>query len=541
MTTAGVPSGGLIARVSRFVRSGPSRHLVGGGFARIVVLGALVWGLIAVWARGATAAELFTVDGGGQVVKAANSRASLQRTPPTVEPEDPTAPHRDPDALRYLLVDSEGRLPALVDITSVDTTGRVLDRLDDVPLVAVPCPAPIAADRSCAVTAPIRAVIDDIDRQHPLIARRSLRARLGGAIVLGAGPATLGRVRIAGPRQTEVGAIDRYRARLRFVFVRLAPGGGLPVGGDEDGAREIAARLVDRTSALWSACGVDFGPPTQTAVELVDPPPPALLAIGCGHGLRASGGTIRFLAGRQRFEVPTVAGQTPAETARRVAAALRAAGLAPELFDNPRMAAAAGASTDLFVRDAAGQPVALAPLDGPVSDDATQVACIGNVHLEDGLQHFSDVDAAVGTLEERTLLRAIDDGDPTTIDVVLIPAFARGGRIGESFIAADGGTLPNLVVIDRAGIHGGGASFTLAHELGHVLLDEPGHPDDYGVDLPTRLMDADASDGTAFGPRRLSLDECARAVRQSGPDAPVTMLTPWPLEPLGAPKDAPSP
>lgn len=57
----------------------------------------------------------------------------------------------------------------------------------------------------------------------------------------------------------------------------------------------------------------------------------------------------------------------------------------------------------------------------------------------------------------------------------------------------------------------------------------PGHPDDYGVDSPSSLMDADAADPTIFGPRRLSVSECERALRQSGPSAPVPLLSAWPL------------
>ena len=46
-------------------------------------------------------------------------------------------------------------------------------------------------------------------------------------------------------------------------------------------------------------------------------------------------------------------------------------------------------------------------------------------------------------------------------------------------------------------------------------------------------MDADAANGTAYGPRRLLVDECVRALRQSGPTAPIPLLEPWPLVPLG--------
>ncbi len=157
---------------------------------------------------------------------------------------------------------------------------------------------------------------------------------------------------------------------------------------------------------------------------------------------------------------------------------------------------------------------------------------IGSVDLSDGLQHFTDMDAMAGTLEERTLLKAFDDGDPRSIEVVVVPLFAGGGRIGESFIGSDLSSVRNVVLLDRAGIRARKSSLTLAHELGHVLMDLPGHPDDYGVDTPTQLMDSDAADASPFGPRRITLDECARVVRQAGPAARVPLLTEWPITPL---------
>jgi hypothetical protein len=87
-------------------------------------------------------------------------------------------------------------------------------------------------------------------------------------------------------------------------------------------------------------------------------------------------------------------------------------------------------------------------------------------------------------------------------------------------------------LLDRAGVRARQASLTLANELGHVLLDLPGHPDDYGSDTPTSLMDSDAADPSTFGPRRLGVDECARAVRQSGPAARTPLLVEWPIGPI---------
>lgn len=166
------------------------------------------------------------------------------------------------------------------------------------------------------------------------------------------------------------------------------------------------------------------------------------------------------------------------------------------------------------------------------SNDPTLIVRVGRVDLADGLQHFGDMDSMAGTLEERALLKAFDDGDPTTLEIFVVPAFASGGRIGESFIASDLSSLRNVVILDRAGLRARRSSLTLAHELGHVLLNMPGHPDDFGVDTPTMLMDSDAADASAFGPRRLSLEDCARAVRESGPRARTPLLKPWPIERL---------
>jgi hypothetical protein len=165
----------------------------------------------------------------------------------------------------------------------------------------------------------------------------------------------------------------------------------------------------------------------------------------------------------------------------------------------------------------------------PLSSDATLSVCLGEVSLGDGLAHFDDLDAVAGTIEERALVKAYQDDDPGTIDVFVVPSFSKTGRIGESFIDTDGSAIQNVVIVDRAGIRAGSRSYALPHEIGHVLLDMPGHPDDFGVDRPWVLMDADAADATIFGPRRLSVGDCERAVRQSGPASGSSLLVPWPL------------
>jgi hypothetical protein len=473
----------------------------------------------------------YGVDGRGAVVDLTREHASISRTPPDRLPDDSLAPTHDPDALRFVLMGPVERLPATLSILSRGASGLSIDGLLSVPLLATPCAAPTPSGVGCVSTPPIRAAMDAVDRLHPLVVARSIHAELGGTLFLiGDDVTPLASVRVGGPRDTPLGPIERFRARLRVRLVRIAPGGRAPMGNDDRAAISIARAEVDRANALWGQCGISFGPPSELDVEIVDPPGPYLLALGADYGLPASGGAVHVRVDGKDVKVKLERGMTPVAAARRVARALRQAGWAARVSDNPVIAAGALGSADVLVRRSDGSLARLEPpRSGALSTDPTMTARIGEVDLSDGLEHFVDVDAVVGTLEERALIKALSDGDPSTIEVVMVPTFAGGGRIGESFISADGGAIRNVVLEDRAAVRAQRISFALAHELGHVLLDDPGHPDDFGADTPTRLMDADAANGSAFGPRRLTLDECVRALRQSGPTAPVPLLMAWPL------------
>jgi hypothetical protein len=496
--------------------------------------GSRVIALALVFAASAARAGSLTVhavDGDGALVDLTRQHASISRTPPDRLPDDPFAVTHDPDALRFVVVGAAPDLPRSLAIVSLGAAGEAVDALTDVPLLAAPCSGSAPRAIACASTPPVRAVMDELDRSHPLVAARSIRAELGGTLVLlGPDRAPLGSVRVGGPRVTPLGPIERLRARLRVRLVRVAPGGRSPMGDDDAAAIAIARAEVGRANALWAQCGVSFGPLSELDVAIVDPPGPHLLALGSGRGLPATGGAVHLRVDGKDLTVALDPAMTPVSAARRVAQALRRGGWEARVSDNPVIAAGALGSADVLVRRADGSLARLEPPSkGALSTDPTMGVRIGEVDLSDGLQHFVDIDAVAGTIEERALIKALDDGDPSTIEVIMVPGFAGGGRIGESFISADGGSIRNVVLGDRAGVRADRMSFALAHELGHVLLDDPGHPDDFGADTPTRLMDADAANGSAFGPRRLSVDECVRAVRQSGPSAPVPLLTPWPL------------
>jgi hypothetical protein len=375
--------------------------------------------------------------------------------------------------------------------------------------------------------------MDDVDRNHPLVAGRSIRAELGGALVFRSGGRKAQMVRVLGPRDSPIGPIGRLRASLHAFVVRVTPGGSPAIGGTDTGAVEALRTELAAASTIWGQCGLTFGDPRSLDVKLVDPPPSHLVAIGDDLGLMASGGEIRVRIEGKTISVPTTPGEGPDVVAENLSRAAEKAGFSAVVSPNARIGPALGRSVDVSLRHKDGSLVAVDTAPGaPLSTDPTLSVRIGSVDVSDGLQHFTDVDAMSGTLEERTLLKAIDDGDPTTVEVVVVPLFAGGGRIGESFIGSDLSSVRNIVLLDRAGIRARKSSLTLAHELGHVFLDLPGHPDDYSVDTPTLLMDSDAADASPYGPRRLTLEECARAVRQAGPKARVPLLIDWPIGPI---------
>jgi hypothetical protein len=471
--------------------------------------------------------DVLALDKNGEPVDLARSHASVSRVLPATLVEPGSA--GDPDALRWLVAGPAGSLPGELEVASASPDGTVLDTLPDVLLTTVTCPSHVGTGLFCKQTPLLRATGDIVDRSHPDSSKDSLVAEVGGRLLVGFDH-SMTSLRVGGPRHSALGPMDRYRGRLRVRLVRLAAGGAPPVGGDDAGALAVGRREVNVASGLWGQCGVHFGQPKDLDIQIVDPPAPHLLAVGCDFGTPASGGLLSVRAGKHVVRVQTKAGQTPTEVAHQLVLALEKVGLRASVSPNALISPGALRSVDVLVREPNGSVPLLATEENlPLSSDPTLDVCLGEVDLADGLDHFTDFDAVAGTVEERSLVKAFDDGDPTTIEVFVIPNFAHSGRIGESFIYADGSSMRNVVIIDRAAVRAGARSFALAHELGHILLDMPGHPDDYGVDQPSTLMDADAADPTIFGPRRLSVEDCERALRQSGPSAPVPLLSSWPL------------
>jgi hypothetical protein len=468
------------------------------------------------------AVEVRALDYRGKSVSPKTSHASLSRTLPA---ELGGIPDEDRDALSFLFIAPSGVDLDAVEVLTRNAAGKPLDVLPKLRANPTACPEGTAPELVCRRTPAIRAVGDALERSHRAAQKRSILAQVGGSLRIAGAGRPLVELAVGGPRETRLGPIERLRVVLRTLLVRAQPGGAPPLGGDPAGAARVMEQELETTAALWGQCGIDLGAPGQRSIQVVDPPASRLIALGCGFAQVASGGSIELASGKKRVSLTTRAGESPVAVGQRLGEALGRAGFSVSIFENQRTTSSALQSVDLLLGQGGGKAEEVSV----TSSDPTLGACLGEVDLSDGLKHFGDGDAFSGTIEERTLLRAFDDHDPTTVELLVVPSFARSERIGESFIGSPGSSLSNTVIIDRAAIRAGARSFALAHELGHVLLAMPGHPDDFGVDQSFSLMDSDVADPTIFGPRRLSVADCERALRQSGPNSFVPLLRPVPL------------
>jgi hypothetical protein len=480
--------------------------------------------------------QLRLLDAEGRALDSRSRRLAFSRELPSQLQGDVTSVS-DPQSFRVEVHAADGELPSLARLTSRGLQGNWLDSLD---IVLSPVPCGDDPSRRCGRSNLLRIVGEAVDRYHPAALGSAVIGEVGGVLeFLVEGPdeaqASGGRVRgealrigVGSPSSPSgsppgLEMVSAWRGRLTLTIVRQDA--GAPRGGD---LALVAAlrREVARANAAWGQCGIHFGVPEQQPVSIVVPPADHLVAVGCELGLPALGGKVGVKIGPHDVVVSTSPGDEPAQVARRLGAAIADSGWLARVWPNPPVGQGALPTADITVTDRRGRLASLRPWRGEGADPRLSL-CIGHVELGDGLHHFVNSDAESGTLEERTLLRSLDDRDPTTIDVIVVPSFDEEQRIGESFMAGEHGSLRGLVVLDRTGLKAGDLSLTLAHELGHILLNEPGHPDAWGADTPTQLMDSDALDPTIFGPRRLSLAECQRAWRESGTGGRSPFLVPW--------------
>ncbi|HKP58922.1 MAG TPA: hypothetical protein VJV78_19510 [Polyangiales bacterium] len=490
-----------------------------------------VWfGVVLCWAAGAAAQEpgVRLLDSRNQPIDAERGALSISQ----LVTNGDTWPERGYEAMspggsdvRIEIADVPGderKLPVVIE--SVDAADGVVRNML---ALEAERPGPGKPFRTDFV----RFVGDETDLEARGVRGRALRVELRDKVVVREADQTRS-YRVARPG-SEGSPNAARQARLTVHVLRREAGQPAVIGKDDHEALQLLRQQVRTANEIWLQCQLTFGDPAQIAMDIVDPPGPTLLSIGDRDGLPAKGGgeIVFSVDGKVVGPILTRPGATPIETAREVARAVQAQGFSAELSENLKTRYGAGTSADILVRHRDSSFVTLAAKQGtPLSSDARQKLSIGSVDLGDGLREFDNATAQVGTLEERTLIKALADDDPQTIDLFVVNRFEFATRQGEAFIAAGQGPIANAVVIDRNGLRQAPLAWTLAHELGHVLLDDPMHPDNVGPDRPWLLMDADNGRGTVNGPKRLRPEECTR-VRQVSTAARAPLLLPYDVGP----------
>mgnify|MGYP003444424001 CR=1 FL=1 len=377
----------------------------------------------------------------------------------------------------------------------------------------------------------VRLVADEIDQHARGAESRTLRVALRDYVVVRYQNAALTlsqHLRVGEPGDRDAPGSAR-RASVHIHVLRVSPDGPPVIGRDDADALALMRLQLLAANEIWLQCNLSFGEPSETAMEIVSPPPASMLAVANEDGLPARGaGELRFrVNGRAIGPIPTLAGARPVDTANSIARELERHGFFPQVTENLGTRSGAGRSADVLVRTQSGALVSITPAGPlPLSSDARQSLRIGKVDLGDGIQEFDNMTAQVGSLEERTMIKALADEDPRTIDIFVVNQFTAATRQGEAFIAEPHGPIVNMVLIDRNGLRHAPLAWTLAHELGHVLMNDPLHPDNVGPDRPWLLMDADNGRGTVDGPKRLRSQDCQR-MRETARRARFPLLAPF--------------
>jgi len=309
----------------------------------------------------------------------------------------------------------------------------------------------------------------------------------------------------------DLGSLPILIVRMRVIVLRGSPGRAPIVGGDDAGAREVIRHQIEVANQVMSQCRIRVESSDEVDIAIADPPGPCLLAVGEKYGLPSSGGEVRLMIDGGKLGPWNIAGDlTPEQTAQALVRYIEDAGFKPELTVGIRGPADAFARADLLVRRVDGTPAEIGrwPHE-PLTTDSMQSIDIGMVRLDDGLESYGVNEIDMGTLEERTLLRALSNNTPGTVEIFIVNRFEGSHKQGESFIASPAGTFGDTAILDWRALGRARTAYTFAHELGHLLLGDLSHPDSRGDRRTWLLMHSRASSALG-GPKWITEEQCTR-------------------------------
>lgn len=304
--------------------------------------------------------------------------------------------------------------------------------------------------------------------------------------------------------------LSTEKLNLKVTVMRDGSEGRLAVGKDPVDARRamwFQLRVVDE---VLSQCGLRVPDIVDVPFSVADPPRGSLLVIGDPWGLASNGGLVRLKIEDEQlgpWRLPK--NLTPAQTARALASRLSKRGYRAEVHVHPRVPSGNEGPADIAVYSRTRDALTVTAWpNAPVSTDEAQPIDLGRVTPCDGLDPYDYGREHIGTVEERALIELMGgQREKGRIEIIAVSRFACREKLGEAFLGSVNPNLGDTVIIDARAALRARHAFVLAHELGHVLLQSLGHPQDPPESSQTNLMSWDTSAGLD-GPRRLTRRQC---------------------------------
>ena len=245
------------------------------------------------------ALQVFARRADGTYLRSARDHLALSRDLPTA-----IAGANEDEAVR-LMLSGPSSVPPQIRVSTRRASGALLDSLAELELRSIACPPGATPNATCWETVPLRLTPDRLDRDYETARDRSLEAELGGKLWVEVAGEPLASWPVGAPHSAVFSGIERLSVKLRVRILRVTPGGAPSIGGDSGTALSLAQSEIQAASKLWAQCGIDLRGPAGPDIQVVDPPPIQLVAIGCASGLPASGGEINLRVGARRVKLAT--------------------------------------------------------------------------------------------------------------------------------------------------------------------------------------------------------------------------------------------
>lgn len=472
------------------------------------IAAALVTGLCAFFAAPAfsqtrdSTLSIDWIDGNSRLISETKGHLTYS---PSLVPEPP--PARDPSRFRITVSGAPVHPSVRLSLLSVDPqTHKVRQRLD-IPLRG-------RSDKSGNLVTPWLVVVNDwSDLLVPNRRQRAIYARPRDNIVaelrLG-GSTPIFSARSIGLIGTDHSKSSILTLRIRITVLKTSKDGHPVVGESNIQTRAIVQHQIEILRDVLAQCSIDVEINPED-LQIASPPEACLITVGDRHGLLTKGGLVRLTVDGTPygpFEMPP--NSTPSQTAQLLVKRLEDNGYRAQLTVNAKPATFAHPSADIVVRREDGHLARIDPWPGkPLFTDRQQTIEIGSVHPAFGIDSYDENNFPSGTLEERTLVKCLIDSAEPVINVFIVGELADPTRQGESFIRHSTPPMARTVLVDTRALVGARQSYTVSHEIGHVLLNDLDHPDARGDDRPFLLMHSRSSSALG-GPRHLTDDECAK-------------------------------